>query len=229
MSWLDYRLHDFLLFAPDTYWRLFEQANQAVWPLPLAFPLLFAICLVAYWRFRQTVPYLAVGTLGMAWAWCGGFFVDRWYVQINWLASYAVPAFYLQALLIVGFGIIWVRSQELTFSTRRRVAGLILVLGASLLYPLAAFTRGQGFMGGEFVGTATDPTAVATLGFGLMARGRLTVICLPIPLAVCVTSFLTLWAMGSWQAAIPLAVIATILISLWPPSEPSTGAWAADR
>ncbi len=229
MNWLDYRLHDFLLFAPDAYWRLFEQANHGVWPLPLAFPLLIAICLGAYWRFRRTVPYLAVGALGMAWAWCGGFFVDRWYAQINWLASYAAPAFYLQALLIVGTGIIWGRRHELAVSTWRRLAGLILVVGASFLYPLAAFTRGQGIMGGEFVGIATDPTAVATLGFGLIARGPLTAICIPIPLAVCVTSFLTLWAMGSWQAAVPLAVIATILISRLPPSKPPTGARAADH
>lgn len=229
MNWLDYRLHDFLLFAPDTYWRLFEQANQAVWPLPLAFPLLFAVCLAACWRFRQTVPYVAVGALGMAWAWCGGFFVDRWYVQINWLASYAVPAFYLQALLIVGFGIIWVRRQELTFSIWRRAAGLILVLGASFLYPLAAFTRGQGIMGGEFVGTATDPTAVATLGFGLVTRGAFRTVCLPIPLALCAVSFLTLWTMESWQAVIPLAATVTVVMSLWIGSEPQTESRVANR
>ena len=103
MQWLDYRLRDFLLFAPDTYWRLFEQANQAVWPLPLIVPLLLACCLAARRR-AGTVPYLVTGLLAAAWAWCGGYFVGRWYAPVNWLATYAVPAFYLQALLLLWFG-----------------------------------------------------------------------------------------------------------------------------
>ena len=34
-EWESYRLSDFLLFSPRTYWRLFELHNEALWPLPL--------------------------------------------------------------------------------------------------------------------------------------------------------------------------------------------------
>ena len=36
-EWLSYRPSDFLMFAPRTYWRLFELHNGAWWPAqPLA-------------------------------------------------------------------------------------------------------------------------------------------------------------------------------------------------
>ena len=34
-EWWTYRPSDFLMFAPDTYWRLFELHNAAWWPLGL--------------------------------------------------------------------------------------------------------------------------------------------------------------------------------------------------
>ena len=34
-EWWTYSLTDFLLFSPDTYWRLFERYNEAIWPLQI--------------------------------------------------------------------------------------------------------------------------------------------------------------------------------------------------
>lgn len=214
MRWLDYRLQDFLLVAPDTYWRLFEQANQAVWPFPLIVPLLLACCLAARRRFDRTVPYILAGLLAAAWVWCGGYFVGRWYAPVNWLAAYAVPAFYLQALLLLWFGLVRNGFGGPPVKGARRVVGWTLTAGALLLYPLAALPRGQGVMGGEFAGTAPDPTAIATLGLCLLTRKSAAAACLPIPLLVCAASFLTLWAMESWQAWIPLAAAAVTAVML---------------
>ena len=212
MRWLDYRLHDFLLFAPDTYWRLFEQANQAVWPFPLIIPLLLACCLAARRWFAGAVPYLVTGLLAVAWAWCGGYFVGRWYAPVSWPAAYAVPAFYLQALLLLWFGMFRNGFGGPTVTGTRRVVGWTLTAGALLLYPLAALPRGQGVMGAEFAGTAPDPTAIATLGLCLLARKPAA--CLPVPLLVCAASFLTLRAMESWQAWLLLAAAAATLGAL---------------
>ena len=214
MIWLDYRLHDFLLFAPDTYWRLFEQANQEVWPFPLVVPLLLASCLAVRWRFDRTVPYILAGLLACAWAWCGGYFVARWYAPINWLAAYSVPLFYLQALLLLGFGILGNGFSGQPAAGAQRVVGWAMTVGGLFLYPLAAHHRGQGAMGGEFLGTAPDPTAVATLGLCLLARKPAAFVCLPIPLLVCAASFLTLRAMESSQAWVPLAA-ATVTIVMF--------------
>ena len=44
-EWWTYRLDDFLLFSPRVYWRMFELANAALFPLPfgmLALALTFA-------------------------------------------------------------------------------------------------------------------------------------------------------------------------------------------
>ena len=34
-EWWTYGLSDFLMFSPDTYWRLVERYNRALWPLQL--------------------------------------------------------------------------------------------------------------------------------------------------------------------------------------------------
>jgi len=34
-EWWSYRPGDFLLFSPRTYWRLFQLANEALWPLQI--------------------------------------------------------------------------------------------------------------------------------------------------------------------------------------------------
>jgi hypothetical protein len=53
-EWWTYRLSDFLLFAPNTYYRLFELYNDAIWPLQLAGLALGAVLLVLLVRDR---PY----------------------------------------------------------------------------------------------------------------------------------------------------------------------------
>lgn len=35
-DWLSYRLSDFLMFSPETYYRLLELYNEAVWPAQVA-------------------------------------------------------------------------------------------------------------------------------------------------------------------------------------------------
>lgn len=32
-EWWTYRLSDFLMFSPATYWRMVERYNREVWPL----------------------------------------------------------------------------------------------------------------------------------------------------------------------------------------------------
>ena len=45
-EWWSYRPGDFLLFSPRTYWRLFQLANEALWPLQIPVLLIGAAILV---------------------------------------------------------------------------------------------------------------------------------------------------------------------------------------
>ena len=205
LDW-SYRLSDFLLFSPRVYWRMFELHNQALWPLPLLILALgIAALAFAIVRPRQHARSIAI-LLAVAWAWVGWSFVWERYMTINWTAAYAAPVFALEALLLLFVGF-----SRLAFEWRsaRGGVGFVLVVLA-LGYPLLAPAFGRSWHGAEFFGMAPDPTAIATLGFLLMARGRIALLLYPIPLLWCGASGLTLWAMADTQAVV-LALVPAVL------------------
>ena len=68
--------------------------------------------------------------------------------------------------------------------------------------------QGRGWASSEVFGIAPDPTAIATLGVLLLARGRLLPLLLPIPVLWCLLSGITLSTMGEPQAWAPYAALA---------------------
>ena len=197
LDW-SYRLSDFLLFSPRVYWRMFELHNAALWPLPLVMLAVGAAMLaLATLRLRQSARLVAI-LFAVLWAWVGWSFVWERYATINWAAVYAAPLFAIEALLFVILGGAF---NRLSLEPRhgRGMAGILLV-ALALSYPLLAPLFGRPWHGAEFFGIAPDPTAIATLGFLLMARGRSTLLLYPIPLLWCLASGLTLWAMADAEA-----------------------------
>lgn len=206
LDW-SYRLSDFLLFSPRVYWRMFELHNEALWPLPLLTLMLgFAALAFAIRRPQQAGRWIAI-LLAASWAWAGWSLVWERYAAINWAAVYAAPLFAIEALLLViaGLGRLALEPR----ATRGIGGGLLVAL--ALAYPLLTPLFGRPWVGAEVFGIAPDPTAIATLGFLLMARGRSTLLLYPIPLLWCALSGLTLWAMEDAQGWI-LALAPAILI-----------------
>ena len=60
-EWWTYRPSDFLMFAPRTYWRLFELHNEAWWPAQAIVSVLAALRLVGLRR--RHGPTLRVGVV----------------------------------------------------------------------------------------------------------------------------------------------------------------------
>ena len=207
LDW-SYRLSDFLLFSPRVYWRMFELHNAALWPLPLAMLALgIAMLAVIILRPRQSGRLVAI-LLAVLWAWVGWSFVWERYATINWAAAYAAPLFAIEALLLlVGAGI----AKRLSFDQRgaRRAVGLLLI-AIAIAYPLLAPLFGRPLQAAEFFGVAPDPTAIGTLGFLVMARGKSVLPLYLVPVLWCLMSGLTLWAMEDAQAWV-LALALTML------------------
>jgi hypothetical protein len=217
-GWLGYRPEDFLLFAPRTYWRLFELANAQVWPLQLPILVLGVAVLVWIARPRPWSDRAIAILMALAWAATGGWFIGTWYAPINWAAGYVVPVFLAQAVLFAWLGL--ARSRPL-FAMRGRAAdriGFGLVVYAVVLHPLTAPLAGRPPGGAEIAGIAPDPTAIATLGLvALMPRGVAGWLMLVAPLLWCLVSGATLLTMEAWQGAVPLAALAIALAArLWP-------------
>lgn len=218
-EWWTYRPADLLMFAPRTYWRLFELHNQALWPWPLLTTLVFLA--VGLGLLRHSTPALRAGIAALApcWALVAWSFLWQRYAAINPAATVSAGVFAVQALgLLVLSG---ASSLRTTAHPLRREIGLGLLAWALLLYPLHALVVGRPLVQAEVFGFAPDPTAIGSLGLllcadatGRPARGLLWTLQL-LAIVWCAISAATLWTMGSQQGWVPLIAAAIALAVRW--------------
>ncbi|WP_027151404.1 DUF6064 family protein [Mesorhizobium sp. WSM2561] len=212
-EWWTYRLEDFLLFSPRVYWRMFELANAAFWPLHLlTLAAGLAIVLLVLGQPRRHGLRIAL-ILAALFAFVGWSLLWSRYAAINWAIAYVAPAFGLQALLLAISG---AARGGLAFD-RRDIAGrlgLLIAVAGLVVYPLLPPFFGRPWASAEVFGIAPDPTAIAALGVLLAASGGLVPLLLAIPLLWLLLSGLTLHAMGDPQAWLPLLAAATIFAAL---------------
>ncbi|MGQ0681834.1 MAG: DUF6064 family protein [Bradyrhizobium sp.] len=178
---------------------MFELHNAALWPLHmLAFAAGLIIILLVVWRPRRSSRWLAL-LLAIPWMFVGWSFLWNRYAAINWAAVYVAPAFAVEGVLLLMAGHV---PGGLAFDRRgfARWTGYLILAFALAGQPLLAPLQGRGWATSEVFGIAPDPTAIATLGLLLLARGRLWPLLLPIPVLWCLLSGITLRTMGELQA-----------------------------
>jgi hypothetical protein len=203
-EWWTYRLSDLLMFAPRTYYRLFELTNAELWPLPIVALVAGLAVLFLVWRGaygRAVAAVLAAAWIFVAWA----YHFER-YATISTGAPYYAAGFAIQGLLLT-----WctVRRDGLGFALQPapvRWIGWALLAAGAVLYPLLAPLLGRPWMGAEIFGIAPDPTAVATIGVLLLAKGRIAFL-LALPVLWCAATALTLWTMEAPDAVVPAATL----------------------
>jgi Family of unknown function (DUF6064) len=210
-EWWTYRPEDFLLFSPRVYWRLFESHNAALWPLHVI-TLAAGLIILLFVARRPGMGRWVSLILAVLWIFVGWSFLWNRYATINWAAVYVAPAFIVEGVLLLVASLL----TGLAFD-RRRPSDWIgyLILGFALVgQPLLAPLQGRGWTSSEVFGIAPDPTAMATLGVLLLARGRLLPWLLPIPALWCLLSGMTLQTMQEPQAWAPYAALALAAIAL---------------
>jgi hypothetical protein len=203
-EWWTYRLSDFLMFSPRTYSRLFELYNAEIWPLQIVAIVAGLAALFLIWRGvhgRVVATALAAAWIFVAWA----YHFER-YATISTGAPYYAAGFALQALLLAWCA---VRHDGLRFDLQPapvRWIGLALLAAGVALYPLLAPVLDRPWTQAEIFGLAPDPTAVATIGVLLLAKGRIAFL-LALPLLWCAITALTLWTMQAPDAAVPASAL----------------------
>lgn len=198
-EWWSYRLSDLLMFSPDTYYRLFELYNAAIWPAQIGAlatgVVIFALMLSRFpWSGRAVSLLLAI-----AWAFAAHAYFYQRYATINIAAPYYAIAFAAQAVLLLLIG---GAAGKLTFEKRGswvKRAGLALFLFELAVQPLIGPLLGRSFGAVELFGIAPDPTALATLGV-LLAADRMRYELMVIPLLWCAVTGATLWTMQAPDA-----------------------------
>ncbi len=203
-EWWTYRPSDLLMFSPETYYRLFELHNAALWPAQIvAYVVGLVILVLLVWR-PSWAGRAVAALLAIAWAFVAWRYFAR-YATINLAAPYFAWAFYIQAALLLLTGTLF---GKLTFkqpdSWTERI-GLGLFVFALIGQPLIGPLTGRPWMESEFFGIAPDPTVLATLGI-LLAVTRIGWELLLIPLLWCAISGVTLWTLGTGDALLLPAI-----------------------
>lgn len=213
---LTYSFSDFLLFAPETYYRLFELHNAAIWPAQLATIALGIVILALLHRPGARQGRVISGILAACWLWVAYAFHLERYATINWAASYFAAAFALQALLLAWSGVV---RGRLGFQIGKDVAsraGLGIFLFAVMVQPWLGPVAGRSWGAIQLFGTAPDPTAAASLGLLLTVTNRISWGLLVVPIAWCACGGATLWAMEAPDALVmPITALVTIALVLW--------------
>jgi hypothetical protein len=211
-EWWSYRLSDFLLFSPRTYYRLFELYNEALWPAQLAAAAIGLAILVLLLRPAPARSRAAAALLALCWLFVAIAFHLQRYATINWAAVWFAAGFALEAALLLAIGAIGGGLAPRAATGQARRIGVGFFLFALVLQPLIGPALGRAWPQIELFGLAPDPTAVATLGVALFATGRARWALLAVPLAWCLVGGATLWTMAAPDAALlPLAGLVAVL------------------
>ena len=167
-EWWTYRLSDFLMFSPATYWRLVERYNRDVWPLQLL--TIAAGAMLLWWAAarRPAAGRVVAAVLASVWLWVGWAFHWQRYAPINWAAEYFAMAFALQALLFAVAALAKGGDVQ-PAGPLVRTCGLALAAIGVLLYPLIALAADRPWSQSEVFGVMPGPTAMGTLGLLLLA------------------------------------------------------------
>lgn len=196
-EWWSYSLRDLLMFSPQTYYRLFELFNIELWPLQL-FTLTLGFVVLLQWRRRSVMTGRATAAiLALCWLWVAWAYHSQRYANINLAANYFALAFALEALLLLWLGVVRGRFTVAAAGSARQRIGLLLFVFAWLCFPLIGPLLGRSWSQAEIFGMAPDPTALATLGILLFSGVRPLWWLFPLPVAWCLISGATLWAMDS--------------------------------
>ena len=168
-EWWTYRLGDFLMFSPRTYWRLVEAYHRELWPVQwVALAGGGAVLSLGAARW----PRAAAVLLAAAWAWVAWRFHWERLATIHLAAPWYAAAGALQSGMLVVAAMFAADGGPAPSVTTRR-AGWTVALAAVLAYPAATAWIGASPWRAEAFGAMPEPTALATLG--LLATGALAV------------------------------------------------------
>lgn len=206
-EWNRYAIQDFIPFTREVYLSLIERVSETYWPLPILM-LVLALSLVAL---TLTGRHRVAGLLlALIWGWVGYSFLLQLYADLNWAGHWFARAFYIQALLLIV--ILFSVQDNLIKRSPLYWWGLLLCV-TGLSWPLLTRIGRTGWSQVEIIGVHPDPTAVVTLGLGLlMVSGWRLWLMAIIPLLWCLIAGLTLGVLDLPQAEMLYAMVGITLV-----------------
>lgn len=206
-EWWSYRPSDLIMFSPRVYFRQIESFNVEFWPLQIVLTVVGLGIAFLLYRARGHDHRIAGILLGLAWIFVGVAYLGLRLSSINWAATYAAYAFFLQGLALIAGCLIWPRCGHEVSSG---LAAPLFAVATMLLYPLVNLIDGEALLTAETFGLMPTPTAVATFGLlGIVHNRAFASVLAIIPLLWCLIIAATLNAMNLTTWLVPALLAAT--------------------
>ena len=177
-----YSLHDLLIFSPESYFKLFELSNKALWPFHIFLILLAVVAVFLLYKRYQLVSRLIFIWLGLVWCFVGYWYFGQFYSQINTYAHIGKYLYYVEAVLLFLYAIFSSHDVKTSYKQWQVMIGGGLILYGLLIHPIVSLMMwNQPLIRSELFSIAPDPTAIVTIGFLLLmlVRGYIMLIVIP--------------------------------------------------
>jgi hypothetical protein len=186
-----------LPFTIDQFLGVFEQYNQAIWPMHIvAYILAIGVIFLAAKKTRYSDQIISV-VLACFWAWMGIVYHLMYFSVINGAAIGFGILFIIQALIWLVFGVIRPKLSFQLDTNPYALTGVVLIVYAMLVYPLIGTLLGHGYPRSPSFGVAPCPTTIFTFGLLLWTTAR-------VPRTMLIIPFI--WSLLGFSAALSLGV-----------------------
>ena len=185
-----------LPFSREQFMSVFVIYNQAIWPAQIVAEVLGLAIIYAIWRQIRWSGNLAYLALAVMWLWTGLSYHFAFFSGINSAAFIFAAFFVLQGLLFL-LAAALNDPQFGKVPPIRACAGGFLIFYAILLYPLIGVLLGHSLVELPSFGVTPCPLTIFSFGVLLLAKQRVPIWLLTIPL---------LWSVVGGSAALLLSV-----------------------
>jgi hypothetical protein len=189
-----------LPFSREAFLDVFAVYNTLWWPVALTLWTATLIAFVVRLADRNATQW-TFGLLAVQWAWSAVAYHASLFSRINPAAWLFAAMFLIQAALLIWYG---VAPHRLRFSRGGPIAGPAAygVIAYGLVYPFLALVGGHSYPRTPTFGVPC-PTAIVTMGFLMLLRGRIPPWLIIVPLS---------WAAIGGSAAFLLGVRADLAL-----------------
>jgi hypothetical protein len=170
-----------LPFTVDQFLGVFEQYNQAIWPMHVV---AYILGITALLLVVKKTPYSdrAISViLACFWAWVGIVYHLMYFSTINGAALGFGALFIVQAVLWLVFGVIRLKLSFQWETNQYTVIGAVMIVYAMLVYPILGALLGHGSPRSPSFGVAPCPMIIFTFGLLLLTNAKVPKTLLVIP------------------------------------------------
>jgi hypothetical protein len=199
-------------FTLEQFLAVFKNYNLSVFPMQIIFYLLVLVVIYFIIKPNSKSDKIIISILSLLWLWMGIVYHIIFFTAINKAAWLFGGLFIIQAILFLIFGVF---QNKLSFqfkSDKYGITGLILVLIALFIYPVAGYILGHVYPYAPTFGLPC-PTTIFTFGLLLMNIKKCPLTVLIIPLVWSVIGFMAAFQFGILEdSALIVASLITVFL-----------------